>query len=291
MHRKACVRWAFFLACAPLAAQSGSYHLELSHATQGVSRYILINDSRKPIEAFLASQWCISGGESSGGDVLDGPGLSSDVHGPDGSRPPKSGFLEPGGWWDTMAPTTSTSKQGVETCRPQVDAVIFSDGSYQGEAAAVRALQAQRDGFAVEVSYWAQRFSETDLSQLNPAALRMDAENLVAGDSAEYLKASKSRLGPSNPPTALQMYWSGRQEVDNDVLLWLQREPASESRQFAAGSTSEGAVQRIASSIAEWKNKIDSDVAMKQLEVLLPLSDLLGADAGPARKIGRNASR
>lgn len=291
MHGKACVWWAFFLACAPLAAQSGSYHLELSHPTQGVSRYIPINDSRKPIEAFLVSQWCTSSGESSGGDVLDHPGISSEVHGPDGRRSPKSGILEPGGWWDTMAPTTSTSKQGVETCRPQVDAVIFSDGSYQGEAAAIKALQAKRDGFAVGVSYWAQRFNGNDLSQLSPAALRMDAENLVAGDSAEYLKASQSRQGPSNPPTALQMYWSGRKEVDDDVLLWFPREPASESRQAATGSTSEGAVQRIASSIAEWKNKIDSDVAMKKLEIIFPLSDLLGADASPDGKIGRNGSR
>src|SRR5579863_6271375 len=211
MHGTGCVRWAVFLACAHLAAQSGSYRLELSQATH---RYILINDSRKPIEAFSASQSCINGGDYSGEDVLVCPGICSDVHGPDGRRPSKSGRLEPGGWWDTMAPMTSASKQGVETCRPRVDAVIFSDGSYEGEAAAVKSLQARRYGIADEVSYWAQRFREKDLSKSNAGALRLDAQRLVAGDHAEYLRASPSREVRSSPPTALQMYWSGRQVVD-----------------------------------------------------------------------------
>ena len=121
------------IACQPSAAQSSSYHLEFDgHAIS--QQAFLVNDSEKLIEAYGASQLCFkprtySGFPDDSRDILDSPGGFGwgVILAADGS-PSRSGILEPGGRWRTHMVIIPEK----EDCQTQINAVLFSDGSFEG---------------------------------------------------------------------------------------------------------------------------------------------------------------
>src|SRR5580700_6004196 len=139
--------------CTPLLAQVRGCHMELSDGTSGW--VILVNDSEKTVEAYHLSAKCMSEGRPRMGmeasyDALDSAGTSR-------SGPGKviagifthSDVAEPG-----------TRMVSMENLAPQpfgcvwdakFDAVIYADGSYEGDEMKVRRLQARRDGVVADV--------------------------------------------------------------------------------------------------------------------------------------------
>jgi hypothetical protein len=247
----------------PLAAQSSSYHTQLSNDTNGRSRIILVNDSDKPIEAYHASQRCQAGGVYSSEDVLDHPGVTSgSIHGPDGERAPRSGFVERGGRWDTfMSITTNPSNNSAEKCDTRIEAVLFADGSYEGKEAVARGLKARRDGIRASVSYWENKFNSEDPDGSSLAVLHAEAKRIVSENRVKLNKYQFNLL-KDDSPSLLHQYWAGRLQVDTNVAGHFPSD-ASEEKQS-------GSFHYLANYIHTWKTKIDNDVAMKRLDTVFP---------------------
>jgi hypothetical protein len=256
----------------PLIAQSSDYHLEFADRVNGPARVILVNDSEKSIEAYYPFQRCKSGATYYGGqDVLDVPGVDNSLHGAGGSGP--RSVLEPGGRWETViSPSAgstssvstssgSTSGDGAERCEPRIDAIIFADGSFDGNAEFVKALKARRDGTVAAVNYWADRFSHENPDGSGLGVLLADANRLYAEDGTRQRKY-RLNLPNDDPPPLLREYWHARFHVDQNVAHFLahdlSKETASENLHLAAGF------------IDEWKKKIDSDAAMRKLNSEFP---------------------
>ena len=248
----------------PLAAQSSSYHLEFDDRVPGHQDVILVNDSEKLIEAYGASQRCrrSNGRNGSGADVsqdiLDDPhrGVRSDMHAAVGSSPSRSGVLETGGRWD--AHIAVFAENGA--CDTQVTGVLFSDGSFDGEDAAVRGLKAHRDGLAAGVNYWADR-----IGREKPDGSTLDAllAEVRQRESEDQLKQRKYPITLNeNTPPLLWQYWSGWLRVEKHIEFHF---PKDLSREKAREN-----LRKIADEINQWKNKIDGNLALQKLNVTFP---------------------
>jgi hypothetical protein len=254
----------------PLAAQSSSYHLEFDDRIPGHQPVILVNDSEKSIEAYGASQLCFkakvyTGVPNESRDVLDNPfnGAASGVRAPDGRGPARGGVLETGARWRTNMATRPDWD-----CRTQVNAVLFSDGSFEGEDTAVRGLKARRDGLAAAIHYWADR-----ISREKPDGSTLDAlhDELKKRKAEDLLKQGKYRSQqhltfegavPPLPPPPLEQYWSGWLSVEANLEFQLSRSLTHED----AGEN----FRKLAEEIHQWKAKIDGNLALQKLNVAFP---------------------
>jgi hypothetical protein len=268
------------MACGlPLAAQSSSYHIELSAAEAGTPpRILFVNDSAKPIEAFFVTERCASKNNKSHSlfqfdeDTLDEANSVTVRHTGDGAISGKV-FIEHNGRYDTLHTThPSTSSNGVEECDAQADAAVFVDGTYQGKEDMVRAIKITRDGISACVDDWATRFRTNSDESARQSALA-EANRRVNHDKAEVLKSFHA-FTHQDAPEAAGYYWQGRLQVDSDVLRFLSS-PAS--------NTHRETLNYVADHIATWKKKIDDDVAMKKLDAAFPpLSELAKDDTSTA---------
>jgi hypothetical protein len=266
----------FILGWLPLAAQSSSYHLELDDPKAGPQQVILVSDSEKSVDAFAASQQCPRRPDGTGSaayanhDILDSPflkGVSSDMRCADG-RLARGPVLETGECWRTAL---FMSPQKLD-CQNEVTAVIFSDGSLEGEDAAVRGLKAHRDGLAAGVHYWAGEISREKPDGSTLLALFNEVERSKAEDQRkqrEYhyqprlmLEKDESAL----PQALLWLYWSGRAQVDSDLELRFN----SLIKGSSDVKTASEALRKIADEIDQWKTKIDSNPAQQKLNIDFP---------------------
>ena len=265
----------FIMGWMPLVAQSSSYHLELDDPTAGPQQVIFVSDSEKSVDAFAVSQQCPrepNGTRTSAygnHDILDSPflrGVSSDMRCADG-RLARGPVLETGECWRT-ALFVSPQKRD---CQNEVTAIIFSDGSFEGEDAAVRGLKAHRDGLAAGVQYWAAKLSQEKPDGSTLLALFNEVERSKTEDQRKQrdhyrprrmLEKDESAL----PQALLWLYWSGRVQVDTNLELRLNG--------FIKGSsgvkTASEALRKIADEIDQWKTKIDSNPAQQKLDTAFP---------------------
>jgi len=254
----------------PLAARSSSYHLEFDGRIPGSQQVILVNDSEKSIEAYGASQLCFKpkqyvGHPDDSKDILDHPfkGATSDMRAADGSGPARSGVIETGGRWRTAMATLPDYD-----CRTQVNAVLFSDGSFEGGNAGVRGLKARRDGLAAAIHYWADR-----ISREKPDGSTLDAlhDELKKHKAEDMLKRGKYQSQPHLtfeeaeqpvPPQLLWQYWSGWLAVEGYLEFQLSKDLSQEK----AGEN----FQKVADEINQWKKKIDGNLALQKLNIVFP---------------------
>jgi hypothetical protein len=243
----------------PLTAQTSSYHLVSDDRATGSSKVTLVNDSEKAIDAYGAFQRCrsrrkigASNWSYDSKDILQG---FINVHGARGGRPPRTGMIEPGGRWDTSLFVSPPN--GV--CDSQIGAVLFTDGSFEGTDTAVRALKAQRDGMAASVNYWADRISRENPDGSTLGSFLDEIRRRVRDDQT---KQHRYRIGTGDVPPPLWDYWAGRLYVDQNIDQGLPRNLSEEkaSQNF----------HRVADEINAWKKKIDSNVAMRKLNLLFP---------------------
>jgi hypothetical protein len=259
----------------PVAAQSASYHLEFED-NAGSKQVILVNDSERPIEAFAASQLCqgATGVSGSGGirDILFYPSKDIDMQAADRSGPPRSGVLDKGARWSTLL--AMMPERG--DCQNRITAVFFSDGSFEGDDAAVRSLKAGRDGLAAGVHYWADRISreKPDGSTLN--ALLAELRERMAADRAKQYKYPTSGHRDSSAQP-LWEYWESWLTVERDIKSRFPNDLGQEKP-----STT---LRRVADMIGGWKTKIDGNIALKKLNIVFPpISESSGSDDGRTRR-------
>ena len=175
----------------------------------------------------------------------------------DRSGPPPSEVLDKGARWKTFL--IMMPERG--DCQNRINAVLFSDGSFEGDDAAVRSLKAGRDGLAAAVRYWADRIDreKPDGSTLN--ALLAEVRERVAADQAKEKKYPISvNRDPSAPP--LWEYWASWATVEGDIELRFPKDFGQEKPSAT--------LRKVTDMINEWKTKIDGNIALQKLNVVIP---------------------
>jgi hypothetical protein len=241
---------------APLLAQTRGYHMELSDRTSGW--VILVNDSDKPIEAFYFSGQCnaLNAGGGAGMqftyDALENPSTMSGHPGLDGKFLSQRDTVAPKGRMISM--TKLVPQQSGCDWKGDISAVIYSDGSYEGDEMIARGIAALRDGIAASVAYWQDKFNRESPEAVDLDAVNTEAQRLTKEDFAKTMFP-----GCRKSPLACE-YWKGRHQVDSNVAMWL--------RGVALKDTHEEAYKKTAQIIERWQKKIDNNVALKRLDVV-----------------------
>jgi len=162
-----------------LTAQTRHYRMELSSGTSGY--VILENDSQSSIEAFHVKGQCGSVGMEATSDILEGPNgrfpnVAADT------RSQRGGIHR----WErvSFANVTFIAQPQPCTWKVEMNAVIFSDGSYEGDDAQVKALQAERDGIAASINYWAARMKTPPATPAELDLIEADAKTQSQNDRA-----------------------------------------------------------------------------------------------------------
>jgi hypothetical protein len=222
----------------PAFSQNPAYHLEFSDRTSGW--VILVNDSQKPIEAFTAKATCGATSTTPTYDALDFSAGGSSHPAIKGLQP---AIIQPGQRFYALvnlAPQPSgCAWQG------QIEGVIYADGTYDGEASAVRDLQARRAGIAAALQYWTNQ-------QLG------GHEQTVAANGSNYAETlalddqAKTWTYTCRDQPEVCAYWSGRRHVDQNVAQGMKRNAA------------------INTYLDRWTAKFDADAAYKALEITFP---------------------
>lgn len=255
--------WLVILGWLPLAAQSSSYHLEFDDRIPGQPPQLLtlVNDSEKPIEAFESSQRCHKGRLSTGSDdsfdILDH--LQGEIQATNESIPPRSRVLETGERWRTIV-AFSPEHRG---CHMRINAVFFSDGSFEGDDAAVQGLKARRDGLAAGIHFWADRLSREKPDGSTLDALLAAVRQRIAEDQTKQKKYPID-IRHDDPPPLLWQYWSGRLAVERniEVQLFLTKHLSQEkASQY---------LRNVADAINQWREKIDGNLALQKLNIVFP---------------------
>ncbi len=148
------------------SAQAVQYQTELTAGTSG--NLILENDARSSIEAFHYKAQCGNGATEGSQDIL---GIQNGQFlGIVGDRP-QHGPVRP---WErvTFRENFYPNSSGCEW-KVEVTAVLFSDGSYEGDKAQARAMQARRDGIVAAVGYWRAKMNPPPIksSDFEPAGI------------------------------------------------------------------------------------------------------------------------
>jgi len=89
------------LVCWPMGAQTSDYHTELEEHPAGHPFVVLVNDSKKSIEALAVSQQCRTGGLSAIVDALHSPRNLTGIESARNGKPTRARVLEPGARWVT----------------------------------------------------------------------------------------------------------------------------------------------------------------------------------------------
>jgi hypothetical protein len=235
-----------------LGAQTAAYHVELTNGTTG--RAVFVNDSDKLIEAFHLSTMCEAGGGGASEDYLS-TGDRVSIGGPEGRGPDGRTLFQglPLKRGERFVSAQQVSgNPNAQRCRVVADAVIFSDGSHEGEEWRVRALQSGRDGTAAAVRYWIGREGKADA-----ASLIADAKAHKQEDSAGMQRNALEQYRNHDAAAAWQ-YWAARLTVDtvvaSMVLVDLGNKDSS-GWQFLTG----------------WMRRIDGDASLKKLDAVFPL--------------------
>jgi hypothetical protein len=246
-----------------LAAQSSSYHLEFDDRILRLPHQLLtlVNDSEKPIEAFESSQRCHKGRFYSGNDdsfdILDH--LQGDIQATDGSVPPRSRVLETGERWRTVVAFSPENR----ACHIQVKAVLFSDGSFDGEDAAVQGLKAQRDGLAAGIHYWADKIRREKPDGSTLDVLLAEVRQRMVEDKMKQRKYPID-IRLEDPPPLLWQYWSGRLAVERNMEFQLLL-----TKHLSQDKASEY-LRNVADAINQWGKKIDGNFALQKLNIVFP---------------------
>lgn len=241
-----------FLCVSPrLTAQAHGYHLELSDGASGF--VTLVNDSSKTIEAFHMKASCedertsrLGASTSLDYDMLWTPSrFAGAARGHDGRPvgPPQPDVIGPG---QRMQSSANIPQSIGRVWHPEVDAVIYSDGSYDGSNDGVRSLQIWRDGLAEELQYWSAKLHQSP-TPLDPYAIATEAQ-----------RRADSYMG--QPEGILNDYESAKRQVALSLAIQ------------AGGNLSVDELRRRQVDLIDrWAKKLDDDAAFKKMQLVFPL--------------------
>lgn len=211
-------------------AQEVGYRIDLYRDPAGAVRMRFVNDSLKDIDAYHALIRCDRSTRETDGDVLGGPYTGVDT------------IRASGGRWDAGP---SIQEDG-HVCDPTVDAVIYSDGSFDGPLQIVRRIHAAREGGLAAIQFWAELLAK-------PREAGAESFSAVAGTR---LREDRTHL--ENCPTSASgrdlicSYWAGRLHDDASVSEILARPVPQDS----------ASPWRFENFIQTWKRKYEKDAAM-----------------------------
>ncbi len=158
--------------------------------------------------------------------------------------PPQPDVIGPG---QRMQSSANIPQSSGCVWHPEVDAVIYSDGSYDGSNDGVRSLQVWRDGLADELEYWSTKLHQPNANPSDPYAITSEAQ-----------RRADSYMG--RPEGFLNDYESGKRQVALNLAL------------SGAGSPSPEELQRRQVDLIDrWKKKLADDVAFKKMQPIFPL--------------------
>jgi|GEM_PF-7049568 hypothetical protein len=252
---------ALLIAISSMNAQS--WHLETPYSPRSPE---VVNDSHKTIEAYSSFHLCPNKAFTPGKiwhdqDALDSSGITTgDMKAADGKQMHSIG-IEPGGRWIMPGTPGQIVNEKEISCELQVDAILFTDGSYEGDEASVRALQARRDGIRASVNYWSEKFNIENPDPSDFATLRNQAKDRLKQERDIFDKYLYAALNSETQPLSMA-YWNGRIQVDQNVEHWI-----SDS---LSGEKALKNYQRSASDIARWQKKIETDISMQNLSAEFP---------------------
>jgi hypothetical protein len=220
----------------------------------------LVNDSSKQIEAYDSLELSPDGGfcAETSEDFLTYPAPMANVFGADGKESRGRG-VEQGGRWDLGY--LGIDPHGKE-CEPKAVAVIFVDGSYEGDEVMVRGLKAHRDGVAAALNYWSQEMVGKEPNKANLADLLDHTGNRLKKDGMEEMKYLHS-MTDDEVEKLFREYWSGRCEVDQFLKYQLSSGPtddAEAARKF----------QQLVRLLNTWRTLMDKAVSMNELNIKYP---------------------
>lgn len=245
-HVAFCISWV--LGCWPLAAQSSNYHVEFEpRGPRSYSHLVLVNDSEKAIEAYSVLQVCGRSAQFAATILSNGQTFLG-----------TSGVIEPGerrtlrGGW--------TYRPDVPSCDAQVEAVILTDGSFEGKDAPVRGLKALGDGEAASIHYWADRIKAETPDGSTLGLLLDEIKRRIAQDEAEQRRYPNHLDHVKFRP--LWEYWEGKKAVDFDIESQFPRDLSSvEPTEL---------LQRVTNYVEKRKAEIDGNEVMQKLNAIFP---------------------
>jgi hypothetical protein len=253
------------LCCASLSAQTKpSYHMELVHpytfpdGTVWV-QIALVNDSDKTIETFHIT----SDREDEGGitqDALDLVLHEGSITFTDQETVNQNSIIKPGARFISLG--RGVSGRRVPVYVPKIDAVLFTDGTFEGDEAILRGIEAYRRGMADGVKYWSNKLAATPANRSALEALNGEAEQRKDA----FYQEEHYRFHQALQEDLAWRYHAGREWADivmNARLvkgLFDNEEPSK-------------LYKNAASYFAQWKYEIDNDAALKTLIAVFPLPD------------------
>lgn len=242
-----------------------NFHLQFSEEVAGITRIVFVNDSEKIIEALHLSQRCALSGSFLSLDAFDTPKSIDSVTPAHISHQIRSAGLGPGEQID-IGPL---SRDGNHECNPQIDGVIYSDGSYEGNARVLQGLKARRMGIMAGVGYWVGQANEDALRASRRASVVALAQRRKAQDHMRIEECSTKTVDDNEAPP--QRYWEGRDQVDSFMLTLLSQARIEEN--------SESTVRHLWQLISEWEKDIENDTSMNGINIEIPVSAMLVDDA------------
>ncbi len=220
-------------------AQEVGYRIDMIREPAGAVRMRFVNDSSKDIDAYHVLIKCDRSTSETNGDVLGGP-----YSGPDTIH-------ASGGRWDAGP---SIQEDG-RVCEATVDAVIYSDGSFDGPLEIVRKMHAAREGGLAAIQFWVALLAKPRETGAEPFSAV--AETRLREDRAHL----------ENCPTSVSeeelicSYWAGRLHDDASVSEILARPVPQDS----------ASPWRFENYVQSWKRKYERDVAMADFSRSYPL--------------------
>ena len=236
----------------PMAAQNSSYHVEFEpQGSRSFSHLVLVNDSNKSIEAYSVLQTC--GRYAQFDPNILGQGYQSSrfvpLRGESGVIKPGERRTLRGGW---------SYRPGDRSCDAQVEAVLFTDGSFEGEDALVRGLKGLGDGEAASVNYWVDRIKSEEPDGSTLGLLLDEIKEHVADDKAEANRYPNRRYRDR----PLWEYWEGRLEVDLDIESLFPKD--------LSAVKPNDLLKRVTNYLEKRKTDIDGNETMQKLNTVFP---------------------
>ncbi len=229
---------AMLLAYPPADAQSKSYHVEVVDASGGLKRTYVVNDSDKTIEAVHFSARCEPAHDTAHWFFRDVLSSSSQTVG-----------LKPSGRLQVLG----FSAEENSSCAVHVDAVLFADGTHDGNDSGLRAIQAHRDGVFVVLKYWSARLAKEGPETFDLASCNADAKR--RSDEASTRFASLHKSGEEQPVG--DAYREGRLNGEMNVF--------TEVIQLPHGKTATYDFHRLSDLVMAWMNRFDNDPSASTL--------------------------
>jgi hypothetical protein len=226
-----------------LTAQGAGYRIDFERYPSGLSRMIFVNGSSRDVDAFHVVITCKSFKHEEDRDVLGGPNNGcTTIHA-------AGGIFEVG---------TAFEENG-DVCAANVDAVIYSDGSFDGPLEVVRRMHAAREGGLAAIRFWAGLIEHQQLS--DDEALSAVSARRVQNDRTHLANCRSS--GSEAIASLACSYWAGRLHVDRSVSSFVARATAADAPVVSSA-------QRLEDYVFEWQQKYENDVAMTELSKSFP---------------------